>query len=78
MAKQDILKKLEALEAQAKKGAKVIITYQDGNRSRCDLCDAISLFLEHKANNIADVSIIGDGHGQGILPDLLLYLAKDI
>lgn len=78
MTKQDILKKLEALEAKATKGTKVIITYQDGTQSRCDLCEAISLFIENKADYITDVSIIGNGKGQGILPDLLLYMAKDL
>lgn len=73
---RDIRKRVEQLKEKVHGSFSVLIKFKDGTKTRMDICEALA-FLMCNPDNVEDVDLLGDISRQGILPDLVKYLAND-
>lgn len=74
---KDLLKRIKELEKLYKSELWVNITYKDGSKEKKKFLDAVAEYVNH-ANTTQpaqSIDFIGDFSKQGILPDMLKYLA---
>ena len=74
---KDLLKRIKELEKVCKAELWVNITYKDGSKEKKKFLDAVAEYVNHADTTAPAESIdfIGDFSKQGILPDMLKYLA---
>lgn len=74
---KDLLKRIKKLEKLYKGELWVNITYKDGSKEKKKFLDAVAEYVNHADTTAPAESIdfIGDFSKQGILPELLTYLA---
>lgn len=74
---KDLLKRIKDLEKQYKSELWVNITYKDGSKEKKKFLDAVAEYVNHADTTepAERIDFIGDFSKQGILPELLTYLA---
>lgn len=74
---KDLLKRIKELEKQYKSELWVNITYKDGSKEKKKFLDAVAEYVNHADTTqpAQSIDFIGDFSKQGILPDMLNYLA---
>lgn len=74
---KDLLKRIKELEKLYKSELWVNITYKDGSKEKKKFLDAVAEYVNHADTTqpAQSIDFIGDFSKQGILPDMLKYLA---
>lgn len=74
---KDLLKRIKELEKLYKSELWVNITYKDGSKEKKKFLDAVAEYVNHAntTQTAQSIDFIGDFSKQGILPDMLKYLA---
>lgn len=74
---KDLLKRIKELEKLYKSELWVNITYKDGSKKKKKFLDAVAEYVNHADTTqpAQSIDFIGDFSKQGILPDMLKYLA---
>lgn len=73
---RDLRKRVENLKEKVNGNFTVLIKYKDGTKTIMSIVEAL-VFLIYSPENVEDVDLIGDTTNQGILPDLVNYLADN-
>lgn len=74
---KDLLKRIKEIEKLYKSELWVNITYKDGSKEKKKFLDAVAEYVNHADTTqpAQSIDFIGDFSKQGILPDMLNYLA---
>lgn len=74
---KDLLKRIKELEKLYKSELWVNITYKDGSKAKKKFFEALADYVDRRDTTqpAQSIDFIGDFSKQGILPDMLKYLA---